>query len=87
METLPAVILLLREVLQLPHSVKLEQETFLLGEIPELDSMAVVNVLTAVEEQFDFEIDDDEMSASIFETVGTLVEFVNEKRASDQSAA
>lgn len=51
----------------------------LLGEIPEFDSMAVVSVLTAIEEHFGIEIDDDEVSAEVFETVGSLARFVAAK--------
>ena len=51
----------------------------LMGSIPEFDSMAVVNVLTALEDHFGFTIDDDEISASTFETVGTLLQFVDDK--------
>ncbi len=54
----------------------------LIGEISEFDSMAVVTVLTMIEEEFGIEVDDDEVSADIFETVGTLVEFVQSKVAS-----
>ena len=57
----------------------LDLATPLLGSIPELDSMAVVSVLTAIEEQYDVIIEDDEISAEAFETIGTLVEFVKEK--------
>jgi len=53
----------------------------LLGAIPEFDSMAVVSVLTAVEEYYGIEIDDDEVSAEIFETLGTLAAFVAGKTA------
>lgn len=41
--------------------------------------MAVVSVLTAIEEEFGISVDDDEISASIFETVGSLVAFVESK--------
>jgi acyl carrier protein len=51
----------------------------LLGAIPEFDSMAVVSVLTMVEEEFGIFIDDDEMSADVFETLGTLAAFVDGK--------
>lgn len=71
------VIPLLKEVLQVKHP--LTSESALLGEIPEFDSMAVVSVLTSLEEQFGIMIDDDEVDASIFETVGTLVSFVEGK--------
>ncbi len=57
----------------------LTEESALLGSIPEMDSMAVVTVLTAIEEQYGVIIDDDEISAEIFETVGTLTEFVAAK--------
>jgi acyl carrier protein len=50
-----------------------------LGSIPELDSMAVVNLLTAIEEHFGIVVDDDEIGASAFETLGTLAAFVQQK--------
>ena len=59
----------------------LTEHSALLGSIPELDSMAVVNVITALEEQFDIMIDDDEISAEIFETLGSLTVFIEEKLA------
>ena len=51
----------------------------LLGSIPEFDSMAVVSIITALEEEFGILIDDDELSADIFSTIGSLAEFVNQK--------
>ena len=51
----------------------------LLGSIPEFDSMVVVTVITTIEERFGVTIDDDEMSADVFETFGTLVAFVEAK--------
>jgi acyl carrier protein len=59
----------------------LKQDSLLLGSIPELDSMAVVNVLTALEEHFGIIVDDDEISAGSFETLGTLTQFVRQKLA------
>lgn len=53
----------------------------LLGSIPELDSMAVVNLITALEEHFGIVVEDDEISASTFETLGTLAAFVQDKLA------
>jgi acyl carrier protein len=57
----------------------LTENTRLLGALPELDSMAVVTILTAFEENFGFAIDDDEISADTFATFGTLAEFVERK--------
>ena len=70
----------LAATLQLGDKVNdLDADTPLLGHIAELDSMAVVTVLTSLEEQYGFVVDDDEVSADVFETVGTLVEFVSAK--------
>ncbi len=54
-------------------------DTELLGSIPELDSMAVVGVLTAVEEELGVIIEDDEVSAELFATFGSLSDFVLER--------
>ena len=51
----------------------------LLGHVPELDSMAVATLITSLEERFGFTIADDEIDGSAFQTIGTLVEFVNAK--------
>lgn len=70
---------ILVQTLQLSNGDALTEDTELLGNIPEIDSMAVVTILTALEEQYDFFIDDTEISAETFETLGTLVEFVDRK--------
>jgi acyl carrier protein len=54
--------------------------TPLLGAVPELDSMAVVSLITSLEERFGITIDDDDIDGSTFATVGSLVEFVAAKR-------
>jgi acyl carrier protein len=55
--------------------------TRLLGNIPELDSMAVVAVITSLEEHFGFVVADDEIDGSTFATVGSLTAFVEGKLA------
>lgn len=57
----------------------LTADSALMGSIPEFDSMAVVNVLTALEEHFGITVEDDEISAATFETLGSLVNFVERK--------
>jgi acyl carrier protein len=52
----------------------------LLGAMPEFDSMAVVSLITALEERYGFSVDDDEISGETFETVGSLADFVARKR-------
>jgi acyl carrier protein len=74
---------ILRETLQLgDRADSLTAESPLLGAIPEFDSMAVVTVITTIEDDFDLTIDDDEVSAEVFETVGSLAGFVEQKVAS-----
>lgn len=58
----------------------IDASTPLFGNIPELDSLAVVELATALEAEFDFEIDEDDFSGDIFETVGTLAEYVQTQR-------
>lgn len=73
----------LTETLQLGvRGETLTESTKLLDDIPEFDSMAVVTVVTAIEERFDIAFDDEELTADQFETVGTLVNFVASKRGS-----
>jgi acyl carrier protein len=50
----------------------------LFGSIPELDSLAVVEVVTSLEERFGFQIEDDDFTGDVFETVGSLAEFVEQ---------
>ncbi|RSZ59329.1 acyl carrier protein [Massilia atriviolacea] len=73
---------ILTDVLSLGDAGKdLNEQSALLGSIPELDSMAVVNLMAALEEHFGITIDDDEISASTFETLGSLNAFVQQKLA------
>ena len=65
---------------QIRSRVKEMDETApLLGAIPELDSIAVVNLITALEEHFGITVADDEIGASAFETLGSLTRFVEGK--------
>ncbi len=80
MASLEEIRQIVGDILQLgDRTDSLESDTALLGNLPEFDSMAVVSVLTALEEQFGIDVDDDDISADTFETLGSLVEFVNEK--------
>ena len=63
----------------LPDSLNDASE--LLGAIPELDSMAVLGVLTQIQDDFGVQIDDDEVSADLFTTFGDLKRFVEAKLA------
>lgn len=64
------------------RTASLQADTPLFGSMPELDSMAVILVLVAIEERLGVTFADDEVSAENFETVGTLVALADSKRAS-----
>ena len=73
---------LLSETLNLGDAGQhLSAESPLLGALPELDSMAVVSLIAALEDRFGIMIDDDDISASTFETLGSLAAFVAQKSA------
>src|SRR3546814_9601796 len=64
MAVIEGVKRVLQETLQLGDRVeRFDPSTPLFGSIPEFDSMAVVTVVTALEEQFDIAVDDDDISA------------------------
>lgn len=74
---------ILDEVLSLSgRSAQFTRDTPLLGAIPELDSMAVVTLITTLEEQFGLTVDDDDIDGSTFATVGSLTDFVSSKLTS-----
>ncbi len=54
-------------------------DSALLGQIPELDSMAVVGILAAIEDETGISIPDDEVSADAFATFAALESFVREQ--------
>lgn len=71
---------ILSEVLELGDRLdSMTVDTILLGNIPELDSVAVVTIILTLEKNFSISISDDEVSAKTFETLGTLANFVEKK--------
>jgi acyl carrier protein len=73
----------LRDILSLgDRADRLSPDSPLLGALPELDSMAVVNVIAALEDRFGFTVDDDEISGDTIATLGSLAEFVAAKQTS-----
>lgn len=61
------------------RGMSFDDATPLIGAVPELDSMGVVSLLTAFEDRLGFTVEDDEIDGSIFQTFGTLLEFVKGK--------
>ena len=71
---------LLADVLNLGDAGQaLSADSPLLGALPELDSMAVISVIAAIEDRFGIVIDDDDISARTFDTLGSLAAFVADK--------
>ena len=58
---------------------QLTAATPLLGGLPELDSMAVVELVVALEQRFGVVIGDDEITGDVFETLGSLAAFIDAK--------
>jgi acyl carrier protein len=80
MEAFEKVRGVLGSVLSLGNRARqLVPDSQLLGGIPEFDSMAVVTVVGALEDEFGIVVDDDELTADVFATVGSLVAFVQSK--------
>ena len=74
------VRMIVGDALQLGERARvLDHSTPLLGAIPELDSMAVVGLITALEEYFGISVADDEISAATFATLGSLCAFIEQK--------
>ena len=67
------ILAVLDEVLSLGgRGLVFNRNTLLLGAIPELDSMAVVTLITGLEERFGITVDDDDIDGETFATVGAL---------------
>ena len=80
MATFEQVRQIVGDVLQLgDRTATLTPGSALLGNIPEFDSMAVVGVITALEEQFGMIVEDDDITADTFETMASLTAFVQSK--------
>ena len=74
------VKLLLNDVLNLNgRAASFDEDTPLLGSIPELDSMAVISLISAIEERFQCAVEDDEIDGAVFATFGSLLRFVQAK--------
>lgn len=80
MPTISDVLQVLDNALTLDgRALTFTADTPLLGALPELDSMAVVALINALEDQFGVVMADDEISGETFSTVGSLTQFVNTK--------
>jgi acyl carrier protein len=74
------VIAILQSTLGIPAgAITPHPGTRVLGAIPEMDSMSVVGILASLEDRYGITVDDDEVDADVFATVGSLTAFVESK--------
>ena len=66
------------------RTADLSTNTLLFGEMPEFDSLALVVVLTSLEERFKVQLDVDGLDEADFETIGSLTAFVERQIHADQ---
>jgi acyl carrier protein len=78
--TLADVKSVLVEILGLEDRAdSLDASTQLFGNLPELDSLAVVELVVALETRFGITIEAEEITGDVFDTLGSLTRFVDSK--------
>ena len=81
------VIQLVAELLGIENrATDFTPSTPLFGSLPELDSMAIVELVAALETEFGITIADHEITGAVFETMGSLAVFVQGKLADSPAA-
>jgi acyl carrier protein len=61
------------------RAAEIDADTPLLGSLPELDSMAVLELVYALEERFEITVEGEDVTAEAFESLTTLTAFVADK--------
>ena len=80
-DTLSGVVEVLTRTLGIEDRVdSITRGTRLFGELPELDSLGVVELAAALEDRFDIVIEDEDFTGEVFESVGTLTDFIDVRR-------
>lgn len=79
MSALEIAVAIVRSCLQLDEQLELTEDTYLMGNFAEFNSLTITTMIVEIEDRLGCDIDDDEISGEIFETIGTLAEFIQEK--------
>ena len=80
-DTFPGVVEVLTRTLGIEERAdSITRGTRLFGELPELDSLGVVELAAALEDRFDIVIEDEDFTGEVFESVGTLTDFIDARR-------
>jgi len=74
------IALLRRNVEAVPLPAAMDVSTGLLGEGIGLDSVEILKLVCAIEEEFSLTLDESELTATRFKSVGSLAGFIQEKR-------
>lgn len=84
MNTLQTILKILDRELNLKgRALEYTADTKLRGALPQLDSMAIVSLVAALEEELGFEFPEDQLDGAVFETAGTLTDCVQRLLATD----
>jgi acyl carrier protein len=80
MDALSITVNIVCSCLQLDQEeAQLDAATPLLGGLPDFNSLTIATVVESIEEQLDCTIEDEELTGELFETVGSLAQFVETK--------
>jgi acyl carrier protein len=80
-DSLPGVVEVLTRTLGIEDRAgAIARDTRLFGELPELDSLGVVELAAALEDRFDIVIEDEDFTGEVFASVGTLTDFIDSRR-------
>jgi acyl carrier protein len=71
---------IVKSCLQLGERVnQFDEHTQLMGALPEFNSLTITTMVAEIETELDCTIEDYELSAEIFETLGSLAAFIDSK--------
>ncbi len=70
---------LVRRTLELDEDEALSSDTVLLGGFAEFNSLTITNLVASIEDTFDCEIQDEELTGEIFATIDSLTRFIDAK--------
>jgi acyl carrier protein len=80
MEIQSDIVAILQIALGVPSGgIKQHPDTPVLGAFPAMNSLSIVSILASLEDQFGIIVDDTEIDADVFATVGSLTAFVESK--------
>lgn len=58
---------------------KFDENTQLMGALPEFNSLTITTIVISIESELDCTIEDYELNAEMFETLGSLAAFIESK--------